>query len=102
LEGSLALTQRPLRRRLVGKIRKLEPGEDALPVTVRMPRELLRRIVSIAQSTRNGKTTVINYLLSWAADEYEAEYGKPDQATDDQLVEKRKPDESDRKRAKKR
>jgi hypothetical protein len=81
----------PLRRGRMPRIPKLAPKreEETLQVVFRMPKELLRRVVSIGRATEVTKTDVLLHLVRWGVDSYEAEHGAPPLVDDAELLEKR-------------
>ena len=87
---STAMALRPIgrHRRMAKKIGKLSPkDEEKVQITLRMPKDLLRRVMSIGRAVDNDRTDVLLHFIGWGADEYEAEYGKPEQIDDKELVE---------------
>jgi hypothetical protein len=80
----------PLRRGRMPKIPKLQAHEDeTVPVSLRAPKELLRRVVSIAKAAGVDKTSAWLHFVEWGVRHYEADYGTPPQVTDEDLIEKR-------------
>jgi hypothetical protein len=80
----------PLRKGRMPRIPKLAPRTDeTIQVAFRMPKELLRRAVSIGRASGVDKTAVFLHLIEWGVRQYEADYGVPPQAGDDELLEKR-------------
>jgi hypothetical protein len=72
------------------KIPRLEPRtEETIQVVFRMPKELLRRAVSIGRASGVDKTAVFLHFIEWGIRHYEADHGTPPQARDEELIEKR-------------
>jgi len=59
-------------RRLPPLFPQPDPEEEGLPKTIRLPRVLWKRLDAIAKAEKKSRNYVVEFFLSWAADDYEA------------------------------
>jgi predicted transcriptional regulator len=49
-----------------------DPEAEGLPKTIRLPRVLWKRLDAIAKAEKKSRNFVVEFFLTWAADDYEA------------------------------
>lgn len=52
------------------------PKEKLLPLSVKFPTDVIRRLDEVSEDTGNNRSAVILYLVRWGLEQYEAQKAK--------------------------